>query len=411
MAVKQKYIDLLLNIPGFSVMMVGTLEDPDGDKSLMMDLIRNDHTYHCRCGREFEVLYDSDERCVRDLNYGPWRHCYLVFQQVRVDCPECGVVTEELDWVGPRVSYTKRFAAAVALSCAELRSLSSVAKEYDIHRHTVKQIDKAALEKELVDVSDTAPRLIGVDEAAIKRRHRYATVVVDLDEKSVPYLAKGRTKESLSGYYEALGPDKCGNIKAVAMDMWKPYEEVTRQYCPNAEIVFDPFHIISAYGREVVDKVRIKEARNASMHDGFFIKGCKYLLLKNKQNLDRSKHEPAKLSELLRINKRLFKVYILKDDLKQLWRYRSVAWAKKCFEDWYRRAMYSKIEPLKKFARGLKKRLAGILAHCKYPIHTSIIEGINNKIKVIKRIAFGFMDTEYFFMKIRGAFMDREIHT
>jgi transposase len=292
-----------------------------------------------------------------------------------------------------------------------LRSISSVAREYDIHRHTVKEIDKAALEKGLPEVSATSPELIGVDEVSIKKRHKYATVVVGLEDRSVPYVCEGRSKESLSGYYLSLGEEKCRSIKAVAMDMWRPYEEATREHCPEAEIVYDPFHIIAAYGREVVDKVRSEESREAIGADRFFIKDSRYLLLKNRDNLDASRDEPARLSELLRLNKRLNTVYVLKDDLKHLFSYRSEAWARKWFDGWYRRAMYSRIEPLKKFARTLKARFDGIVAHCLYPINTSVIEGINNKIKVIKRIAFGFRDMEYFFLKIRGAFANRGIHT
>jgi transposase len=411
MTVKQEYIDILVNIPGFSVRMVGSVEEPDGGKSLMMDLSRKEPLYRCRCGKEFSTYYDGSERCVRDLSYGSWQRSYLVFWQVRVNCPDCGVVTESLDWVDARVGYTRRFAAAVALSCSELRSISSVAKEYDIHRHTVKEIDKAALERDLPEVSDTNPELIGVDEASIKKRHKYATVVVNLDDRSVPYVSEGRSKESLSSYYRALGDEKCQRIKAVAMDMWRPYEEATREHCPKAEIVYDPFHIIAAYGREVIDKVRSDESHEAIGTDRFFIKDSRYLLLKNRQNLDPSRDEPARLSELLRLNKRLHTVYVLKDDLRHLFSYKSEAWARKWFYGWYRRAIYSKIEPLKKFARTLKARFNGIVAHCLYPINTSVIEGINNKIKVIKRIAFGFRDMEYFFLKIRASFANRGIHT
>ena len=286
-----------------------------------------------------------------------------------------------------------------------------MAEQYGLHRGTVKEMDKAALEGELPDPSESNPRLMGVDEFSIRRRHHYATVVVDLEGPTVPYVAEGRTKESLSAYYRAIGKEKCDQIEAVAMDMWRAYDESTREHCANAEIVYDPFHIIAAYGRDVIDKVRSQEARKATEKHRDVIKGSRYLLLKNSENLDPARDEPARLSELLKLNKRLYTVYTLKDDLKELWLYRKEYWAKKWFKGWYGRAMRSRIEPLKKFARKLHNHFDGILAHCRYPIHTGFIEGVNNKIKVIKRVAFGFRDMHYFFLKIRGAFRNYANHT
>lgn len=410
MAVKQEYIDLMVNIPGFTVSMVQVHEFQeeedvlDEGPCLFITLFRKERRYQCRCGREFSTYYDCRGRSVRDLSYGPHQRSYLFFTQVRLDCPECGVVTERLSWVEPRVNYSKRLAAAVALSCRETRSLASIAKQFGLHVHTVKQMDKEALEQELPEPSAAAPRLLGVDEFSIRKHHHYATVVEDLEKKTVPYVAEDRTKESLAGFYQALGPEKCAQIEAVAMDMWPAFEEATRQYCPNAELVYDFFHLVMSYGRDVIDKVRVQEFARASAKDQAVIKGSKYLLLKNRNNLDPSKNEPARLAELLSINRRLAIVYTLKDDLKELWRYRSEAWAKKWFAGWYRRAIHSRIEPLKKFARKLRDHLPGILSHCRYALHTGFLEGVNNKIKVIKRVAYGFHDLKYFFLKIRGAF-------
>ena len=409
MAVKQQYIDDLVNIPGFSVCSVGTIGE-EGDKALIIELYRKNNVYKCRCGREFTSRYDSYDRCLRDLSYGEWKTTYIVFFQARINCPECGVVTEHLEWVEPRVDYTKRLAAAVALSCREARSLKSIASDFGLHVHTVKKIDKQALQQLLPDTSEYSPRLIGVDEFSIKKRHHYGTTVVDLQTMEVPYVAEHRTKESLSGFYEAIGPVKCKAIKAVAMDMWKPYKEATRQYCPEANIVYDPFHIISAYGREVIDKTRTQEFKKAEGRQREILKGSRYLLLKNSDNLNIDKGEPARLSELLHLNKRLNTVYILKDDLKHLLQYRRPKWAAKWFKAWYNRAIRSGVGYLKKFARKLKRHLDGILSHCRYRIHTGFLEGVNNKIKVLKRVAYGYHDYEYLFLKIRGAFYKSEIH-
>ena len=193
-------------------------------------------------------------------------------------------------------------------------------------------------------------------------------------------------------------------IEAVAMDLWPAYQEATREYCPHAELVYDFFHLLQAYGRDVIDKVRVQEFNRASAEHQAVIKGTKYLLLKNPENLNPAHNEHARLDELLSLNHNLAIVYTMKDDFKQLWRYRSAAWARKWFEGWFQRAMESAIAPLQNFARKLKNHLPGILSHCRYPIHTGFLEGVNNKIKVIKRVAYGFHDLTYFFLKIRGAF-------
>ena len=411
MAVKQDYIDIMVGIPGFSVKRVSSHEFEDG-LHLMIELSRKHKKYRCRCGREFQSYYDGDERSVRDLAYGPFKRSCLVFFQVRVDCPDCGVVTESLDWVLPRVEYSKRLAAAVALACHEIRSLKSVAAQFGLHEKTVKRIDKEALAEELPSPGDFSPRLLGVDEFALRKRHVYATVVADLGgvKPSVCYVGKDRRKESLDAFFRELGPDKCRGIEAVAIDMWRPYENSVREYCPQAAIVYDPFHVVASYNRDVIDSLRREESWSAMGRMLSVLKGSRWLLLKRRQNLDPGRDEPARLAELMRLNNRLFKAYLLGDDLRRVWEYRSEAWARKWFDDWYRRAMRSGVEQVKNFARKLKKRLDGILSHCRYPIHTGYMEGIITKIKVIKRVAFGFRDLEYFFLKIRSAFRPEVTH-
>lgn len=132
------------------------------------------------------------------------------------------------------------------------------------------------------------------------------------------------------------------------------------------------------------------------------IKGARWLLLRNYANVPAA--DRVRLHELLAVNRRLVTAYILKDDLKHLWAYTYPGAARRFFAEWYQRAIHSRIEPLKTFARNLKAKLPGILAHCRYPFHTSLLEGINNKIKVLKRMAFGYRDDEYFFLKIMDAF-------
>lgn len=187
------------------------------------------------------------------------------------------------------------------------------------------------------------------------------------------------------------------------MDMNGAYEAEVQAQCPQAEIVFDPFHVLAKYGREVIDAVRGAEARRQTSRDERqVLKGSHWLLLRNGANLKRD--EAVRLRELLKANRKLWTVYMLKDDLKSLWDDRSLPWAAQFLREWYARAIRSRIDPLKRFARRLRERLRGILAHCAYPLHTSLLEGIMNKFKVIKRMAYGFRDDAYCFLKIRAAF-------
>ncbi len=163
--------------------------------------------------------------------------------------------------------------------------------------------------------------------------------------------------------------------------------------------------MVAKYGREVIDRTRVDEA-NRLRHDTNarkVVKGARWLLLRNKKNVTKAE-DRVRLQELLAANEQLATVYVLKDDLKHLWDYKYPGAARRFWDQWYERAVESGIEPLVKFAKALEQRLEGILAHCRYPLHTSVIEGINNKIKVIKRMAHGFRDDEYFFLRIRSAF-------
>ena len=196
------------------------------------------------------------------------------------------------------------------------------------------------------------------------------------------------------------------------MDMSEAYEQETRAHCPQIAIVYDLFHVVAKFGREVIDRVRVDETNRIARAAGpnapairaqrRVIKGTRWLLLRNQATLQRG--ERVRLREVLAANRHLWVVYVLKDALKALWHYRYVGAATRAWATWYGWASRSRIAPLVTFARHLKARLPGILAHCRFPLHTGLLEGINNKIKVLKRMAYGFRNDTYFFLKIRAAF-------
>jgi transposase len=259
----------------------------------------------------------------------------------------------------------------------------------------------------------TGVRQIAIDEFAIQKGHRYATTIVDACTSRVLWVGRGRGREDIRPFFQLLGPTGCAQIEAVVMDMSEAYERETRTHCPQAAIVYDLFHIVAKYGREVIDRVRVdltnRLARAAGPTDlrtrarRRVIKGTRWLLLRNRENVT-TPHDRVRLREVLAANRPLWVVYVLKDALKQLWRYRYRGAARRAWHQWYGWAIRSRIPALVAFARRLKGKLAGILAHCQYPLNTGVLEGINNKIKVIKRMAYGFRDNAYFFLKIRAAF-------
>jgi transposase len=391
-------ITALVGIPGHSVKAL----HPRGDEGeLIIELGRKERRYVCPCGEILTSYYDGDEFMVRDLPMGTWKVVWLCFYKFRVWCPRCAAVrTEKLDWLDAQQRATVRLQDEVALACRSLRSVDDVARAYRLGWDQVKAWDKKAL-KRLVDPPDfSGVRILAVDELAIRKGHTYATRVIDVATKRTLFVTRDHDQRALARFYRLLGPRGRRQIEAIAMDMHEPYELITRRRLPHVQIVFDQFHVVANFSR-VIDKVRNQEARKETPAWREIVKGSRYLLLRNRENLKPGQH--VKLRELLRANRRLNTLYVLKDDLKQLWKYLYPAAAERWFADWYRRAMYSKIAPLKTFARTLKRKWAGIVSHCRYPIHTGLLEGMNNLAKVIKRIAFGFRDDEYFFLKLRAA--------
>lgn len=354
------------------------------------------------CLRWCEQIHDVEPRRIRDLPIFEHR-VEVIVPRVRVACLHCGPKVELLRWLEPYVRVTRRLADSVAQLCT-VASILHVSRHFELDWKTVKDIDKRYLERRLGPVDLDGIDVIGMDEFAIQKGHRYATVIVEPTRKRVLWIGRGRGREDVRPFFELLGAERCAGLKAAVMDMNAGYELEVRRHCPQAAIVFDLFHVIAKYGREVIDRVRVDRANELreQRRDRRIVKGARWLLLKNRNNL--REDEDVQLQELLAANRSLFVVYVLRDALKELWNYRHAGYAARAWRSWYRKALRSRIEPLRRFAQRLRPYLPGILAHCQYPLGTNLIEGINNRIKVIKRMAYGFRDDAYFFLKIRAAF-------
>jgi transposase len=200
-------------------------------------------------------------------------------------------------------------------------------------------------------------------------------------------------------FYQWLGPKKIKHIRLAVMDMWKAFEKSTRHSAPQAAILYDKFHVIRHLG-EALDKVRKSEYARVSGKDRRFIKGQKYHLLSHQENLSLSGRQA--LNTLLAANKRLQTAYLLKEQFGQLWEYRSEVWARKFFEHWKASLRWQRLKPYEEFAGLIERHWDGIAAFCKLENKVSLgfVEGLNTKIRVLQRRAYGLRDEEYLRLKI-----------
>lgn len=323
----------------------------------------------------------------------------LILHYRKVRCPDCGIRVEYHDFVAPYARYTHRLAQFVFQLCQHM-TVTDVATLLHLSWHQVKEIDKSELRKRHAKPDISNLRILSVDEISIRKHHHYLTIICNFETGQVVGVAENRDYLALANFLKNLPSAVREHIEAVAIDMWDPYIKAITTYCPKSAIVFDLFHVTAAFSR-LIDKVRNLEYRKADPMLRGLMKGSRFLLLKNPQNL-RGDEQP-RLKAILKNNEALALLYILKDYLKRLWQYRYRAAAEKFLTYWCQLALQSGIRQLYTFVNMLFKYSYGILNHCKYQIHTGKLEGINNKIKVIKRKAFGYHDMQYFALKIIAA--------
>jgi len=336
---------------------------------------------------------------VRDLSSGDTR-IYLEVEIRRVRCRKCGKVKQErLPWIADNPFYTKRFALYVGRRCSVMTVLD-VAKELHLDWHTVKAFDKEYMTKQLERNPIAGPRVIGVDEISIRKGHTYRIVVSDLERhRPIWFGGEDRSEESMDAFYRFLEEKRAKKIRLVVMDMWKAFENSAKKNVPQAAILYDKFHVITHLGK-ALDTVRKQEYARASEEDRVFIKGQKYTLLSRKAHLTLDGHKA--LQKLFRANRRLNRAYLLKESFDQLWNYQQEAWARRFFDNWKKSLKWQRLQPYQEFAELIERRWDGIAAYSRPENKVSLgfVEGLNNKIRVLQRRAFGIRDQEYLRLKI-----------
>jgi len=309
------------------------------------------------------------------------------------------VKQERFGFLADNPFYTKRFAYYVGKRCSTL-TISDVAKELRLDWKTVKNLEKQYLQENIRRAGAPRPKVIGIDEISIRKGHTYRIVVSDLiRSRPIWFGGTDRSEASMDLFYRSLGTNKSRHIRLAVMDMWKAFEASTQKNAPQAAILYDKFHILRHLG-EALDRVRKSEYARVSGKDRRFIKGQKYHLLSHRENLSVTGRQGLKA--LLDANKRLETAYLLKEQFAQMWDYTSEAWARKFFDNWKASLKWQRLKPYENFAELVERHWDGIAAYCKPENKVSLgfVEGLNNKIRVIQRRAYGLRDEEYLRLKI-----------
>lgn len=320
----------------------------------------------------------------------------------RVNCATCGVKNETLTFLSDNTKYTLRFAMQIGGLCRAM-TVQDVARRMHLDWHAVKALDKIYMREQLARAGHPAPNVIGVDEVSVKKRHVYRIIVSDLEQKRpIWFGGNGRGEKDMDMFYAFLGSENADKIRLAVMDMWKPFRHSTRRHAPQSAILFDKFHVLRHLG-EALDNIRKAEYGRLAGPQRKFIKGQKYVLLSHKENLTTEGRKSLRL--LLKANKRLNTAYILRESFDQLWDYKSEAWARRFFENWKAQLRWQRLEPYEKFAEMIERHWDGIAAYCRpeNKIALGFVEGLNNKIRVIQRRAYGLRDEEYLKLKILTA--------
>lgn len=364
---------------------------------------------HCNRDRRFKAIDPQTKkegtvnqyvrRQVRDVPF-LGMPCVLNIELAQVRSGHQQRSIEDCDFVDKGCRYSKRFCRLISGLCRHM-SIQAVARHLGVRWDTVKNIDRFYLELTLPALSPktlTNVKYIGVDEVARAKGHDYMTVIYDMEEGHLIGVETGRTSDVFSGFLKSLPEETALKIEAVAMDMGLAYQKSVKECLPNADIVFDRFHVMKNYSKALSNQRRI-EFRKANKAGKELLKGTHYLVLKNADKLNESQAE--KLQKLLNENANLNTLYIMKEQLQALWEAPTFKLMKKRLEAWCLVAEESEMYYLKKFAESLRKHCVGICNYAKHQLTSARIEAGNVSIGMIRKRARGIKDTEYFKLKIR----------
>jgi len=394
------FITELLGLQGFSVYHAIIKEN-----ILHLYLEREELPICPQCGSIFSgEIKDTYEQCVEDLSvFG--KRCYIIFDKVRFDC-QCSYAGNELiPWLCPYARYTIRFTKWIYAFCKRMAGID-VARIFGISKHAVYRLDKAGIEEELSQQEPIKPSMLSIDEISRKKGHRYATIISAPRERKIVEVIKDRKKAGLNAFFKTKGKVWCSRILIVTMDAWKAFRTSVSEFCQNAAICFDHFHLAQHFSK-AIDKIRNHEAHKASKKDKEVYVGKRWLLLRKPENLDED--QKKELNSLLDLNKNIARVYILRDEFREIFYGFSVRSRLIRLANWMKKCSTLHLKPLTDFVKMIRRQLPYVKNSLRNNVSNGFAEGLNNKIRVIQRMAYGYKDFDYLRLKIIQQFNFRSI--
>lgn len=389
---QKEIIKKLLDLQGFILLRIRVIAD-----RVFLWIVPKRRRFICPyCSQMSCVYYDKREVMVEDLPIRDKRTFIYLFRY-RFYCRTCSkVVMSDSDIVVPYHRYTKRYEEYISYLCQKM-TIKDVADLTGLRWNTIKEIDKSYLKKTFSNISFSDLEVMCIDEIAYKKHHKYFTIISDPKRGRVIHIIEGRGFKAIGEFFESLDNQVRKNIKLVTIDMWKAYKKAVRRYLPNAEIVYDKFHIIK-HLNESIDMVRKTEQAKLEKEGNKVFKHSRWVLLKAQENLNDKQKET--LHKLCKQNNTLYKVYLLKEEFRQLFTYHDPSIAKRLLKNWLTKVKESNIKPLIQFSRMVLRWYKGIINIFLFKVSNSFAEGLNNKIATIKKTAYGYRDIEYFKLKI-----------
>ena len=370
------------------------------EKSKTLDLWvrrkRGNRKLECSgCGQKFTDAYDVNERAVRDLPWSTFKTTIHI-EVYRVKCPNCGVKIEKVPQLPSKAPFSKRFEDAVGEAC-ESAAARQVARRFRLAPSTVRAIDLRFLKR--WDETRRKPALhqMGVDEIHLGKKQKFITVVCNLETGEPLWFGRERKKETLDAFFEKeLSVRQRRGIEAACVDMWEPFRLSMEQWVPNCRIVYDKFHVMQ-HANKAIDEVRRAEffRKGGSMRD--LVKGKRWLLLSRWINLSESQRQ--QLNQLFKLNRKVFKAYLLKESLDRLWNYRYEGAMLNYLQRWIDQLRWQRLPPMQKLAEMLLNHLEGILNYCRTKVPLGVVEAVNGNIKALLRRGRGYKNLDYLLLK------------
>lgn len=343
------------------------------------------------CG-QIGPLYDhSQERSWRHLDTCQCQ-TFIHGRMPRVNCSVHGVQQVPAPWAEPGSRLTLAFERRMIDTLKEC-DITGARRLLDSGWKEVWGALERAVKRGLKRKERRIPEYLSIDEKSFAKRHKYETLVCDLKNGTVEFVVDERSQKSLESYYSQFKEEECCSVKAVAMDMWDPYIAATRDCLPQADIVFDRFHMVRLV-TEAVDKVRRQEQKLLTEQGDETLKKTRFLWLANEENIPDWRRE--EFAELRQINLKTSRAWALKESLRPFWDYKYAKWAEGFFDRWYYWATHSRLDPMVKVAKTIKSHLPNVLTFFKHRITNAVAEGLNSKIQMVKQMACGFRNRDHY---------------